>query len=605
MSHLIKGGGNISLSESAELSLIDCLMRRRNCWPTYTSNHNLKRERKRFVKRLVESYERQKAYQRTNTPPARSYEPEALATGDVPGRLTTFRDSAEDDINVSGKVRVELVEAVYTKAQKELTIGKKKVLVCPRSTSVPEVLKQAQNKLRIKKPLRVFIVTGTSKQEVDLETNLEAIPDGATLYVSCSPIAPASSKHEIKDPIPDPMNDEDHLDVDPLEEVKKVYAKQAHREACRAPADVCLPVPHPEFSKYFHLLPPLKARAAAVLLPAAHCRLDFLQAVQGHRVVIVSGSTGCGKSTQLPQFLWHAMQASQSEHCHVIVTQPRRVAATALARRVAQEMNSPLPGQRGSLVGHHVRLDRAIADTAHIVYCTVGILLRQLVATQAQPYLSDVTHVVVDEVHERDVQTDFLLTLLKAILPRNPHLRLILMSATASIDLFERYFASYQPFVLTIPGTAFPVETKWLAECQRLTSKQLEHYNDCIQQRGSLSPRASEVIDNKFILRLIDWIIQQQQSKGELSSPTNRPRTNGAILVFLPGKAEIEALFRVLIRYEKFSLPKSSIRIHKLHSAIPRRAQQSIFEPTPSNTVKSSSLPTLPKQVLPFRISHM
>lgn len=138
------------MSESAELSLIDCLMRRRNCWPTYTSNHNLKRERKRFVKRLVESYERQKAYQRTNTPPARSYEPEALATGDVPGRLTTFRDSAEDDINVSGKVRVELVEAVYTKAQKELTIGKKKgsglskVYLRPRSskTSAKQVTYQ-------------------------------------------------------------------------------------------------------------------------------------------------------------------------------------------------------------------------------------------------------------------------------------------------------------------------------------------------------------------------------------------------------------------------------------------------------------------------------
>jgi HrpA-like RNA helicase len=260
-------------------------------------------------------------------------------------------------------------------------------------------------------------------------------------------------------------------------------------------------------------------------------------------------------------------------------------------------MNSPLPGRPGSLVGHHIRLDRAIADTAQIVYCTVGILLRQLVgATRDQAFLLDVTHVIVDEVHERDVQTDFLLTLLRAILPRNPHLRLILMSATASINLFENYFAAYQPVVLNIPGIAFPIETKWLADCERLTSRQLQHYQDSVIKESDsnsqstmeipLSPRAIDVIDNDFILKLIGWIIQQQQSKGELSSPTNEPRTSGAILVFLPGKAEIEALFRILIRPEQFSFPTDSIRIHKLHSRTSRSSQQSIFEPTPSNTVK-------------------
>ncbi len=573
MSH-IKGGGRVSLSEVAEDFLIDCLMRRRKCWPTDPSKHDVKRERKRFVKRLVETYDRQQAHTQVN--PLEIADESSFPTNSPIALLEP-----------TGKVRVELVEAIYSKSKSSFKTGAKKTIVVARNTPVPEVLLQAQSKLRMKKPVRVFVVSGKSKQEVELETNMAGIPDGSILYVSSTSIAKKETTESSSSSREQTIENQTYSD--PLDAVKKAYSKQ-RQERRRAPPGVSLPAPHPTFSNHFQSLPPLTETAFA--LPAAHSRLDILQAVQDHRVVVICGTTGCGKSTQVPQFLWQALKASQATHSHIIVTQPRRVAATTLARRVSQEMETPLPGKHGSLVGHHVRLDRAVAETAQIVYCTVGILLRQLTSPSASS-LCDVTHVIVDEVHERDVQTDFLLTLLRAVLPRNPQLRVILMSATASTDLFVQYFGAYQPVVLTIPGRTFPVETKWLAECQRLASKSIEYYKEQLDDSESrtesgiaLSPRATNCIDNSFIQSLIASIIRQQQANGELSSSNNNKRRNGAILVFLPGKPEIEALFQRLTRPNSLPLPKNSIQLCKLHSGVSRSSQQSTFDPAPSDTVK-------------------
>jgi HrpA-like RNA helicase len=284
-------------------------------------------------------------------------------------------------------------------------------------------------------------------------------------------------------------------------------------------------------------------------------------------------------------------------------------------------MECPLPGQPDSLVGHHVRLDRAISDTAQIVYCTVGILLRRMTSPHSttsyddQPHksspspLSEFTHIVVDEVHERDVQTDFLLTLLlRVALPRNPHLRVILMSATASSQLFMDYFAAFRPCVLAIPGRTFPVETMWLEDCQRFAASQIQNYHDTLKEETEeeimrpsketsstttrLSPRATDVIDYVFIQSLIVSILRKQQADGDLHAKSNNTgdtnhRVNGAILVFLPGKAEIEALFRIMVRgTNDLPLSKDSLKLYKLHSGIPRGSQQVVFDPAPGGTVK-------------------
>ena len=299
----------------------------------------------------------------------------------------------------------------------------------------------------------------------------------------------------------------------------------------------------------------------------------------------------------------------QENNAHILVTQPRRVAAISLAQRVADEMESPSPGDSGSDVGYNVRLDRRVSETAKIVYCTVGILLRMLVcpkeaesvdererAEKADIPLSRLSHIVIDEVHERDMNTDFVLTLLRILLRQNQHLRIILMSATASASLFVEYFADHlgkAPTVIDIPGRSFPVETKWLADCEKFASSRIRNYSEDIEQMQDgesslsnvvLSPRATNKIDNNFIKDLICAIANQQQNEGKLSSKLG-VRKDGAVLVFLPGRGEIEGLFRVLVDNPILG-NRDFCNILRLHSAIPRGEQQVVFSPAQEGTMK-------------------
>jgi ATP-dependent RNA helicase DHX57 len=136
---------------------------------------------------------------------------------------------------------------------------------------------------------------------------------------------------------------------------------------------------------------------------------------------VLSGETGCGKSTQIPQFILE----DSPQTAKIIVTQPRRLAAIGVGNRVAQERGEEKPGE-GS-VGYVVRGESAISYKCRLLFCTTGVLLRQL---QNENALSCITHIVVDEVHERSLDCDVLLAILKELLPSAPHLRVILMSGT-------------------------------------------------------------------------------------------------------------------------------------------------------------------------------
>ncbi|KAK9809193.1 hypothetical protein WJX72_011126 [[Myrmecia] bisecta] len=204
-------------------------------------------------------------------------------------------------------------------------------------------------------------------------------------------------------------------------------------------------------------------------LPAYGQRIDVLGALHDHQVVVVSGATGCGKSTQVPQYiLEEAVAAGQGGHCNIICTQPRRISAVGLASRVAQER-----GERvGDVVGYSVRLDSKTSARTRLLFCTTGVLLRRLLG---DPDLGDVSHVIVDEVHERSVDSDLLLMLLRDLLARNTgrQLRVVLMSATADAQLFAQYFRAalltkrHGPppaAVLTIPGFTHPVRDLFLED---------------------------------------------------------------------------------------------------------------------------------------------
>lgn len=153
-------------------------------------------------------------------------------------------------------------------------------------------------------------------------------------------------------------------------------------------------------------------RAARARLPAYGSRSALLGAIGGGAVTVVCGQTGCGKSTQVPQFvLEDAFEGGRGALCSIICTQPRRIAAVGLAERVAAERGEGVGGS----VGYSIRLESKRSPDTRLLFCTAGILLRRLLGDAE---LAGVSHVVVDEVHERSVEGDLLLLLLRALIRR-------------------------------------------------------------------------------------------------------------------------------------------------------------------------------------------
>ena len=198
-------------------------------------------------------------------------------------------------------------------------------------------------------------------------------------------------------------------------------------------------------------------------LPAFSKMMDILNLLETTQVLVISGETGCGKSTQVPQFIldnWF-FKGSQLDnnqkmpHVEVICTQPRRLSAIGVAERVADERAERI----GQTVGYQIRLENKISSATRLTFCTTGILLRRLAS---EPLLESVTHIIVDEVHERSEESDFLLMILKRIIPSRPDLKVILMSATLNAKLFSDYFGNIP--VLDIPGRTFPVEQLFLED---------------------------------------------------------------------------------------------------------------------------------------------
>ncbi|CAO3629564.1 unnamed protein product [Cunninghamella echinulata] len=211
-------------------------------------------------------------------------------------------------------------------------------------------------------------------------------------------------------------------------------------------------------------------------LPIAYYREEIIKATQDNQVVIISGETGCGKSTQVPQFLAEDLLINGDKYGSIMCTQPRRISAMSIAQRVSKEMGDK-PRSIGSsqaMVGYQIRLESKLSDENVLVFCTTGILLRRL---ESDPWLEGVSHVVVDEVHERSIDSDFLLIILQSLCRLRPDLRIILMSATVNAERFSAYFENCP--VLSIPGRTFPVHVQYLEDIIESTGYVLEedsHY---------------------------------------------------------------------------------------------------------------------------------
>ncbi|KAG2332690.1 hypothetical protein Bca52824_003870 [Brassica carinata] len=335
-------------------------------------------------------------------------------------------------------------------------------------------------------------------------------------------------------------------------------------------------------------------------LPAFKMKQGFLNSVSENQVLVVSGETGCGKTTQLPQFiLEEEISSLRGADCNIICTQPRRISAISVASRISAERGEPI----GESVGYQIRLESKRSDQTRLLFCTTGVLLRRLIE---DPNLTGISHLLVDEIHERGMNEDFLLIILRDLLPRRPDLRLILMSATINADMFSTYFGNAP--TMHIPGFTFPVTELFLEdvlEKSRYTIKSSDSGNYQGSSRGRRRDSESKKDDLTTLFEDIDINVHYKSYSSatrlsleawsgaqidlELVEATIehicRREGDGAILVFLTGWDEISKLLEN-IKGNRLLGDSSKFLVLPLHGSMPTVNQREIFDRPPPNKRK-------------------
>ncbi|KAI5000587.1 hypothetical protein ZWY2020_005176 [Hordeum vulgare] len=201
-------------------------------------------------------------------------------------------------------------------------------------------------------------------------------------------------------------------------------------------------------------------------LPIASFKDHLSSTLENHQVVLISGETGCGKTTQVPQYILDHVWGKH-ESCKIICTQPRRISAMSVAERISVERGETV----GETVGYKIRLESKGGKNSSIMFCTNGVLLRVLIgrvtniSNRKRPsddVMMGITHIIVDEIHERDRFSDLTLAILRDLLPMYPHLHLVLMSATIDAERFSQYFNGCP--VIQVPGHTYPVKSFYLED---------------------------------------------------------------------------------------------------------------------------------------------
>ncbi|XP_041849753.1 ATP-dependent DNA/RNA helicase DHX36 [Melanotaenia boesemani] len=341
-------------------------------------------------------------------------------------------------------------------------------------------------------------------------------------------------------------------------------------------------------------------------LPSYGKKEDLVELINSNRVLVVSGETGCGKTTQVTQFILDDhIKRGMGSMCRVVCTQPRRISAISVAERVAAERAESVGN--GNSCGYQIRLQsRLPRRQGSILYCTTGIILQWL---RSDSLLSSISHLVLDEIHERNLQSDVLLIIVKNLLKLRDDLKVILMSATLNAEKFSKYFDNCP--MVHIPGLTFPVEEFLLEDILEMIryrpqnrdckptwkrgfwqsrhsrsdkeEKEAEYkeswpcYARSLQGRYSDSTvEAMEMLDNddkidlELILALIRHIVLNEEE--------------GAILVFLPGWDNISALNDLLMAQQMFR--SDQFVIIPLHSLMPTVNQTQVFKRPPPGVRK-------------------
>ncbi|GFR40936.1 hypothetical protein Agub_g1596 [Astrephomene gubernaculifera] len=266
-------------------------------------------------------------------------------------------------------------------------------------------------------------------------------------------------------------------------------------------------------------------------LPVWQAKEEFVNMINGHQTTVLVGETGSGKTTQIPQFIAEAGYTANRKM--VACTQPRRVAAMSVARRVAEEMDVVL----GEEVGYSIRFEECSGPKTCVKFLTDGMLLRE---AMTDPLLERYSVIILDEAHERTLATDVLFGLLKEILKQRTDLKLVVMSATLEAEKFQGYFLDAP--LMKVPGRLHPVEIFYTQEPER-----------------------------DYLEAAIRTVVQIH-----VCEPP------GDVLLFLTGEEEIEdACRKVTKELGGMGDKVGPVKVLPLYSTLPPQQQQRIFEPAP------------------------
>ncbi|KAL6339905.1 hypothetical protein AAG906_034995 [Vitis piasezkii] len=271
-------------------------------------------------------------------------------------------------------------------------------------------------------------------------------------------------------------------------------------------------------------------------LPVWHQKEEFLQVLKANQSLILVGETGSGKTTQIPQFVLEAVDIEtpdKRKKMMIACTQPRRVAAMSVSRRVAEEMDVTI----GEEVGYSIRFEDCSSARTVLKYLTDGMLLRE---AMTDPLLERYKVIILDEAHERTLATDVLFGLLKEVLKNRPDLKVVVMSATLEAEKFQGYFNGAP--LMKVPGRLHPVEIFYTQEPER-----------------------------DYLEAAIRTVVQIHMCEGA-----------GDILVFLTGEEEIEdACKKISKEIANLGDQVGPVKAVPLYSTLPPAMQQKIFEPAP------------------------
>jgi len=340
-------------------------------------------------------------------------------------------------------------------------------------------------------------------------------------------------------------------------------------------------------------------------LPSYAMKEEVVQLVRNNQVVVLTGETGCGKTTQVPQFLLEdSLARGMGSTTRIVVTQPRRISAITVAERVARERGEEC-GEKCSTAGYQIRLESRLPRVfGSILYCTTGIVLTWL---RSLPSLPSISHLVMDEVHERDIQSDFLMTVIRDLLPSRPDLKLVLMSATLNAEKFSQYFSNCP--AINIPGFTFPVQEFYLEDVLEMTKfkpfekkKAFNNWQGYKRSGKSAREQVEYERDMSKWFKMIEGCgkysdqtlnmlksVECEKLDVDLVAATvnhiHRKEKEGAILVFVPGWDQISKVHKLLTEDRLYKLG-GKVKVYPLHSMMPTVSQKEIFNKPPQGTRK-------------------